>query len=216
MSVQVPNGVVDVAVARRGRRRRRREASTSPTSRAPVASGPCADQRLLRHAIPENRLRVYDVRARDRDASPTPARCSSCGPPSGVGMVTALVRHRGPAGRPDRQQPATSAARSTPTAATRPRASCSSATPSTCRSSRCATRPASWSAPRSRRPRWCATSRACSSRPPTSRVPLFTIVLRKGYGLGAQAMAGGSVHALVLRSWPGRPASSAAWGWRAR
>ena len=28
----------------------------------PVADWSCADQRLLRRAIPENRLRVYDVR----------------------------------------------------------------------------------------------------------------------------------------------------------
>src|SRR5262249_9161795 len=34
-------------------------------------------------------------------------------------------------------------------------------------------------------------------------VPFFTIVLRKGYGLGAQAMAGGSFHApLFCISWP--------------
>jgi acetyl-CoA carboxylase carboxyltransferase component len=34
-------------------------------------------------------------------------------------------------------------------------------------------------------------------------VPFFTIVLRKGYGLGAQAMAAGSFHTPVLTaSWP--------------
>ncbi len=34
-------------------------------------------------------------------------------------------------------------------------------------------------------------------------VPIFTIVLRKGYGLGAQAMAGGSFHApFFIVSWP--------------
>jgi acetyl-CoA carboxylase carboxyltransferase component len=34
-------------------------------------------------------------------------------------------------------------------------------------------------------------------------VPLFTIVLRKGYGLGAQAMAGGSFHAAISTvGWP--------------
>jgi len=46
-------------------------------------------------------------------------------------------------------------------------------------------------------------------------VPFFTIVLRKGYGLGAQAMAGGSFR---RRSSPsrGRQASSAVWGSRVR
>jgi acetyl-CoA carboxylase carboxyltransferase component len=34
-------------------------------------------------------------------------------------------------------------------------------------------------------------------------VPFFTIVLRKGYGLGAQAMAGGSFHAPIFTvAWP--------------
>ena len=45
-------------------------------------------------------------------------------------------------------------------------------------------------------------------------MPYFTIVLRKGYGLGAQAMAGGGFHAQSSRS-PGRRASSAAWASRA-
>jgi acetyl-CoA carboxylase carboxyltransferase component len=37
----------------------------------------------------------------------------------------------------------------------------------------------------------------------TMSVPVFTIVLRKGYGLGAQAMAGGSFHApFFIVSWP--------------
>jgi len=35
------------------------------------------------------------------------------------------------------------------------------------------------------------------------QVPVFTIVLRKGYGLGAQAMAGGNLHAPVFSAaWP--------------
>ena len=35
------------------------------------------------------------------------------------------------------------------------------------------------------------------------RVPYFTIVLRRGYGLGAQAMAGGHFHAPVFTvAWP--------------
>jgi acetyl-CoA carboxylase carboxyltransferase component len=37
----------------------------------------------------------------------------------------------------------------------------------------------------------------------TMSVPIFTVVLRKGYGLGAQAMAGGSFHApFFVISWP--------------
>ena len=59
---------------------------------------------------------------------------------------------------------------------------------------------------RSRRPRRrrsCATSRACSSPPASLTVPFFTVVLRKGYGLGAQAMAGGHFHAPFFTvAWP--------------
>jgi acetyl-CoA carboxylase carboxyltransferase component len=36
------------------------------------------------------------------------------------------------------------------------------------------------------------------------RVPLVAVVLRRGYGLGAQAMAGGSLHEPLLTvAWPG-------------
>jgi acetyl-CoA carboxylase carboxyltransferase component len=61
MSVQVPNGVVDIAVAD--------EAEAVAVAKqylsyfqGPVDSWECDDQRALRHLIPENRLRAYDVR----------------------------------------------------------------------------------------------------------------------------------------------------------
>ena len=63
MSVQVPNGVVDLLVAD--------EAAAVHAARrylsyvgAPItaAGAPHADQRLLRQLIPENRVRAYDVR----------------------------------------------------------------------------------------------------------------------------------------------------------
>jgi acetyl/propionyl-CoA carboxylase alpha subunit/acetyl-CoA carboxylase carboxyltransferase component len=54
----------------------------------------CADQRLLRHAVPENRLRVYDIRAVMRDlvdsGSMLELRAGF-----GAGMVTALARIEG-------------------------------------------------------------------------------------------------------------------------
>ena len=61
MEVQVPNGVVDIAVED--------EAEAVKVARkylsyfqGAVKEWTCADQRLLRNIIPENRLRVYDVR----------------------------------------------------------------------------------------------------------------------------------------------------------
>jgi len=57
--------------------------------------------------------------------------------------------------------------------------------------------PASWSGPSMRRPAWCACLRMFVVGGALS-VPIFTVVLRKGYGLGAQADGGGSFHAAVL------------------
>ena len=122
----------------------------------------CADQRLLRVAIPENRCgsttsapsshgladtgSVLELRAgfgaRDGDRA---------GP------------DRGPTDRRGGQQlRPTSAAPSTATGPTRPPASSSSATPTTSRCCSCATPPGSWSARRRSRPPRSATSAGCS------------------------------------------------------
>ena len=162
MDVQVPNGVVDIAVAD--------EAEAVAVAKqylsyfqGPVADWECADQRLLRHAIPENRLRIYDVRGRDRDAWPTPARCSSCGGASGLGMVTALARVEGrPIGIVANNPTHLRRRRRQPPAPTRRPASCSCATPSTSPSCSSATRPGSWWGRRPRRRPPCATPPGCS------------------------------------------------------
>ncbi len=68
MSVQVPNGVVDLLVADEAAAvaAARRYLSYVGDARAgvfsPVLDVPHADQRVLRHLIPENRVRGYDVR----------------------------------------------------------------------------------------------------------------------------------------------------------
>jgi acetyl/propionyl-CoA carboxylase alpha subunit len=93
MDVQVPNGVVDVAVAD--------EAEAVAVAKkylsyftGPVPGWTAPDQRLLRHAIPENRLRAYDVRAvvdtlADTDSVLELRRAF------GRGVVTALIRVEG-------------------------------------------------------------------------------------------------------------------------
>lgn len=91
--VQTRNGVIDVLV--------KNEAEAVRVARqylsyfqGPVADWRCADQRLLRHAVPENRLRVYDVRHVMRtlvdEASLLELRAHF-----GQGMVTALARIEG-------------------------------------------------------------------------------------------------------------------------
>ena len=81
MDVQVANGVVDVAVAD--------EAEAVAVAKQYLsyfqglrAGWTAPDPDVVRGVVPENRLRVYDVRPQST-ASPTSARCSSCGPPSG-------------------------------------------------------------------------------------------------------------------------------------
>jgi acetyl-CoA carboxylase carboxyltransferase component len=60
----------------------------------PVADWSCADQRLLRRAIPENRLRVYDIRKvieliADKDS------VLELRPKFGLAMITAFIRVEG-------------------------------------------------------------------------------------------------------------------------
>ena len=62
IEVQVPNGVVDVPVDDEAEAVRVAKQYLSYFQGA-VSDWECADQRLLRASFPENRLRVYDVRA---------------------------------------------------------------------------------------------------------------------------------------------------------
>ena len=93
MSVQQPSGVVDIAVAD--------EAEAALVARKYLSyfqgsldQSECADQRLLRKVVPENRLRVYDV----REVIETLADKGSVlelRPHFGRTMITALIRIEG-------------------------------------------------------------------------------------------------------------------------
>ena len=74
VSVQEPNGVIDILAEDEADAVRIAKQYLS-YFQGPLADWTCADQRLLRRVIPENRLRVYDIRAADRHCSPTKARC---------------------------------------------------------------------------------------------------------------------------------------------
>ncbi|MDQ8705322.1 carboxyl transferase domain-containing protein [Streptomyces sp. LHD-70] len=93
MSVQVPNGVVDVLV--------HDEAEAVDVARrylsyfqGPAAHWTHADQRALRHVVPENRVRVYDVRAAVRGIADEDS-VLELRPAFGRSVVTALVRVEG-------------------------------------------------------------------------------------------------------------------------
>ena len=93
MDVQVPNGVVDIAVAD--------EAEAVQVAKrylayfqGPLREWDCADQRRMRRIVPENRMRVYDVRAVIDTLADT-GSVLEIRREFGVGIVTSLVRVEG-------------------------------------------------------------------------------------------------------------------------
>ena len=93
MDVQVPNGVVDIAVENE---EEAVEAAKKYLSyfQGRVEEWDCPDQRLLRRIVPENRLRVYDIREVIHTLADT-GSVLELRPEFGLGMVTALVRIEG-------------------------------------------------------------------------------------------------------------------------
>jgi acetyl-CoA carboxylase carboxyltransferase component len=93
MSVQVPNGVVDVLVPDEAEATRVAKQYLS-YFQGPVQDWTAPDQRALRHVVPENRVRVYDMRAVVEgladDGSVLELRRGF-----GAGMITALIRVEG-------------------------------------------------------------------------------------------------------------------------
>ncbi|WP_323055990.1 carboxyl transferase domain-containing protein [Lentzea sp. NEAU-D7] len=93
LDVQVPNGVVDIAVPSE-------EEAVAVAKKylsyfqGSSAEWNCADQRLLRHAVPENRLRAYDVRALITTLADT-GSVLELRQGFGKAVVTALVRVEG-------------------------------------------------------------------------------------------------------------------------
>ncbi len=201
MDVQTRNGVVDIAT--------NDEAEAVQVAKkylsyfqGSIGNWECADQRLLRAIIPENRLRVYDVRAVIETMADT-GSVLEIRRHFGLGMVTALIRIEGHpvgvvannpthlAGAID-SDGADKAARfmqlcdafdipllflcDTPGIMVGPEIEKTALVRHACR--------------------MFVVGANVS-------VPFFTIILRKGYGLGAQAMAGGSFMAPHFTvSWP--------------
>ncbi|WP_454723204.1 MULTISPECIES: carboxyl transferase domain-containing protein [Cupriavidus] len=200
-SVQAPNGVIDVLVDD--------EPAAVETARrylsyfqGDLPGWEADDARALRHVIPENRLRSYDMRGvlatlADR-GSVLELRAAF-----GGGMITALIRIEGRAfgciaNNPRHLGGAIDAAAADKAA--RFMQLCDAhGLPIV---SLCDT-PGFMVGPEAEK---TATVRHVSRLFVTAgalRVPFFTVVLRKGYGLGAQAMAGGSFAAPFFTvAWP--------------
>ncbi len=161
-----------------------------------------ADQRLLRSAIPENRLRIYDVRRVIETLADT-GSVLELRRGFGAGMVTALARVEGRPLGIVANNPAHLAGAIDPDGAdkaARFMQLCDAFdlpilflcdTPGIMVGPEVETR-----ANVRHAARMFVVGASLS-------VPVFTIVLRKGYGLGAQAMAGGSFHAPTFTvAWP--------------
>ncbi|MGE0132969.1 MAG: carboxyl transferase domain-containing protein [Blastocatellales bacterium] len=201
VSVQAPNGVIDLVA--------RDEAEAVAVARrylsyfqGTVAEWSCADQRLLRRLIPENRLRVYDVRQVIRTLADMDS-VLELRPSFGLGMITALVRIEGRplgliANNPMHQAGAIDA--DDADKAARFVQLCDAFDLPIL--SLCDT-PGFMVGPEAER---AALVRRCCRmfvNGANLTVPYFTVVLRKGYGLGAQAMAGGWFHSPAFTvSWP--------------
>nr|WP_313404512.1 carboxyl transferase domain-containing protein [Pseudomonas sp.] len=201
ISVQGPNGVIDVLVED--------EAAAVAVAKqylgyfqGPVSDWQCSDPRELRQVIPENRLRVYDIRQVIElladEGSVLELRRQFA-----PGLITALIRIEGKpfgliANNPAHLGGAIDAVAGDKAARFL----------QLCEAhdlpivSLCDT-PGFMVGPEAEKQ---ATVRHVSRLFVTAAsltVPFFTLVLRKGYGLGAQAMAAGSFHSpLFTAAWP--------------
>ena len=201
VDVQTANGVIDVLVPD--------EAAAVQVAkqylayfRGPVEEWECVDQRTLRHLVPENRLRAYDVRA-VVDALCDAGSVLELRRGFAPGMITAFARVEGRALGIVANNPShLGGAIDTPGAdkAARFLQLCDASDVPVlflCDTPGFMVGPESEATAAVRHMSRLFVTGANLS------VPFATIILRKGYGLGAQAMAGGSFKApLFCVAWP--------------
>jgi acetyl/propionyl-CoA carboxylase alpha subunit/acetyl-CoA carboxylase carboxyltransferase component len=200
-SVQRRNGVIDVVVADEAEAVRVARQYLS-YFQGPVQEWTCADQRALRHAIPENRLRVYDVH-RVIEVLADTGSMLELRADFGTNLVTALIRIEGqPLGLIANNPMVLGGAIDAYAAdkAARFLQLCDAFDLPIL--SLCDT-PGNMVGPEAERTalvRHCCRLYVVGAN---LTVPIFSVVLRKAYGLGAQGMVGGSFHLpLFSVSWP--------------
>ena len=201
MSFQVPNGVVDILV--------KDEFAAVDTAKkylsyfqGPIAAWQAHDQRRLRHAVPENRLRLYDMRdiiqtIADRDS------VLEIRQKFGIGIITAFIRIEGrPMGLIANNPHHLSGAIDSDGADKGARFLhlCDAFDIPVVNLIDC---PGIMVGPAVER---TALVRHCTrlfNAGANMTAPLFTVVVRKAYGLGAQAMLGaGSLVGFFSIAWP--------------
>jgi acetyl-CoA carboxylase carboxyltransferase component len=201
IEIQRANGVVDVAVAD--------EAEAVQVAKkylsyfqGPIKNWECADQRLLRASVPENRLRIYDVRTVVETLADT-GSVLELRRGFGLGMVTALARVEGrPIGIIANNPKHLAGAIDSPGAdkAARFMQLCDAFDIPILFLCDC---PGIMVGPEAEKTALVRHASRMFVTGANLTVPFFTIILRKGYGLGAQAMAGGGFKAPFFTvAWP--------------
>ncbi|GGS71254.1 carbamoyl phosphate synthase large subunit [Planobispora rosea] len=201
VSVQAANGVCDIVVGD--------EEEAVATARrylayfqGDLADWSCADQRGLRFLLPEDRKRVYDVR-RVLDALADTGSVLELRRDFAPGMITVLARFEGRAFGVLANDPAVLGGAITAAGADK-----GARFLNLCEAHRLPVlslvdTPGFMVGPASERE--AAVRHVCRLflRAAKLTVPLFSVTLRKGYGLGAQAMTGGAFHSPALNvAWP--------------
>jgi acetyl/propionyl-CoA carboxylase alpha subunit/acetyl-CoA carboxylase carboxyltransferase component len=201
VSMQVPNGVIDVLVAD--------EAAAVTVARqylgyfsGSAAPFEAADQRALRHAVPEDRKRIYDMRALIATLADT-GSVLELRPGFAAGMITALLRIEGVAYGLIANNPAHLGG-----AIDAPAADKAARFLQLCDAhglplvSLCDT-PGFMVGPETERTAQVRHVCRMFVTGAALRVPVFCVVPRKGYGLGAMAMAAGGFHQTRFTvAWP--------------
>ncbi len=201
MDVQVPNGVVDIAVAD--------EAEAVKVARkylsyfqGAVSGWQSADQRMLRGIIPENRLRIYDVRSVIETMADT-GSVLELRKHFGLGMVTALIRIEGRPLGVIANNPSHLAGAITSDGADKAARFMQLCDAFDIPILFLCDTPGIMVGPEVEKTALVRHAARMFVIGSNITVPFFTIILRKGYGLGAQAMAGGSFKAPFFTvSWP--------------
>lgn len=201
VSFQSPNGVIDILVEDEAEATAAAQKYLSYFQGA-VADWKAPDQRLLRRAIPENRLRVYDIRT-VIDLLADEGSVLEIRRDFGVGMITAFIRIEGkPFGLIANNPKHLGGAIDAPAGdkAARFMQLCDAFDIPIL--SLCDT-PGFMVGPEAEKTAIVRHVARMFVTGASLTVPLFGIVLRKGYGLGAQSMIGGGFHASFFTvAWP--------------
>ncbi|KRQ99578.1 carboxyl transferase domain-containing protein [Bradyrhizobium valentinum] len=201
VSFQSPNGVIDILVEDEAEATAAAQKYLSYFQGA-VSDWKAPDQRLLRRAIPENRLRVYDIRT-VIDLLADEGSVLEIRRDFGIGMITAFIRIEGkPFGLIANNPKHLGGAIDAPAGdkAARFMQLCDAFDIPLL--SLCDT-PGFMVGPEAEKTAIVRHVARMFVTGASLTVPLFGIVLRKGYGLGAQSMIGGGFHASFFTvAWP--------------